>query len=175
MSGTLSFSGRSGRKEFWAWSLVAAVLLLGSALLWYVQDSITLAVPLALVAVALWVPACVRRLHDRGKSAGWVLLAVVPLVGTLWSIVALGFRRGTPGLNTYGRPVEPIDVDLVAGAFAAAPGPRLTNAMWNQPLLLGRRSATRPCPGCGGVVSGTSCGSCGTRLDAPVAATLKAS
>jgi hypothetical protein len=144
-------------------------------LLWYFTDSVALSVAVAVVAVAVWLPACGRRLHDRGKPAGWVLLAVVPVVGTLWSVVELGFRRGTPGLNRYGRSVVPIDVDLSAGAFATAPGPRLTNAMWNQPLLLGRRPGTRSCPDCGGEVTGNFCGSCGARLDAPVAVPLKAS
>lgn len=175
MSRGFSFSGRIGRGEYWVWSLVATATLLGSALLWYVLDSMALSVAGALVAVAIWVPACVRRLHDRHKPGAWVLFAMVPVIGTLWSIVELGFRRGTPGLNRYGRPVEAVEVDLTASSFDTAP--RLTNVMWNQPLLLGRRPETRSCPSCNGDNEATSmfCSTCGARLTVPATATLRAS
>jgi len=43
-----------------------------------------------------------KRFHDRGKSAWWVLIAFVPLIGFL----ELGMLPGDPGPNTYGPPPE---------------------------------------------------------------------
>ncbi|BDS09985.1 FAD-binding protein [Aureispira anguillae] len=43
-----------------------------------------------------------KRLHDVGKSAyaiGWI---VVPIVGPLWLVYQLGFRKGTVATNSYG-------------------------------------------------------------------------
>jgi Protein of unknown function (DUF805) len=161
------------------WTLAAAVILFGSALLWLYLESWFMVVPGVLVAVSLWVPACVRRLHDRNKPAVWVLLAVVPVIGTIWSIVELGFRRGTPGRNRYGRPVAAVDVVLPIDSFETESEslPRLRNAMWNQPLLLGRRPETRACPSCNRENDITSmfCDTCGDRLDAGMATRLQAS
>ena len=43
-----------------------------------------------------------RRMHDRGRSAAWLLAAAVPVLGPLWLLVELGLRKGTPGENPYG-------------------------------------------------------------------------
>ena len=43
-----------------------------------------------------------KRLHDRGKSAWWLLLLFVPLFGFLWLLVELPFLPGTAGENSYG-------------------------------------------------------------------------
>jgi len=47
-----------------------------------------------------------KRFHDRGKSAWWVLIAFVPLIGFLWVVIELGMLPGDPGPNTYGPPPE---------------------------------------------------------------------
>jgi uncharacterized membrane protein YhaH (DUF805 family) len=44
----------------------------------------------------------VKRWHDRNKSGFWVLLALVPLIGPIWTIVECGFIDGTQGENKYG-------------------------------------------------------------------------
>ena len=56
----------------------------------------------------------VKRLHDRDKSAWWMLLwallALIPFVGwilvPIWQLIELGFLEGTPGRNrtVCGRP-----------------------------------------------------------------------
>ena len=57
-----------------------------------------------LYAVAVLLPGLAvgfRRLHDIGRSAWWLLIALVPLAG---GIVLLVFAclPGTPGPNQYG-------------------------------------------------------------------------
>ena len=43
-----------------------------------------------------------KRLHDRNKSAWWLLIGLVPCIGIIWIFVELGFRRGTYGRNRFG-------------------------------------------------------------------------
>ena len=59
------------------------------------------------VALLTFVPSVsstVTRLHDRGHSAWWLLLALVPLVGVVALLVITGFLRGDGGPNRYGPP-----------------------------------------------------------------------
>jgi uncharacterized membrane protein YhaH (DUF805 family) len=63
-----------------------------------------------LVAVLTIVPSIsstVTRLHDRGHSAWWLLLALVPFVGVIALLVITGFLRGDGGPNRYGPPTRP--------------------------------------------------------------------
>ena len=41
----------------------------------------------------------VKRLNDRAKSAWWLLVAILPVVGPLWLLLTLGIRAGTQGEN----------------------------------------------------------------------------
>jgi len=54
--------------------------------------------------VLLWPSLAVqaKRWHDRDKSAWWVLINFVPLIGTIWSLVENGFLSGTPEANRFG-------------------------------------------------------------------------
>ena len=57
------------------------------------------------VLVLLLMPsmtASVARLHDCNKSAWWLLLLGIPLVGALLILVALLFFRGDRTANDYG-------------------------------------------------------------------------
>jgi uncharacterized membrane protein YhaH (DUF805 family) len=59
----------------------------------------------ALAAVlGLWMSLAVaaKRFHDRGKTAWWVLIGLVPIVGFIWYLVDLGILEGEEGANKYG-------------------------------------------------------------------------
>ena len=43
-----------------------------------------------------------KRWHDRDRSAWWVLLALLPVVGLLWLLADNGCVRGTAGRNRFG-------------------------------------------------------------------------
>jgi len=43
-----------------------------------------------------------RRLHDRGRSARWLVALAVPLVGPLWLGVEMLLLRGNRGGNAWG-------------------------------------------------------------------------
>lgn len=115
------FSGRASRQEFWmfvlfnllfamAWALVAGLLtgLLGDS---FDHDSDRLIFMYKLIAIyyaVTTVPAMavgVRRLHDTGRSGWWMLIGLVPLVGSIWLIVLM-CSDDNPGDNRYGSPPD---------------------------------------------------------------------
>ena len=67
--------------------------------------------PIAALVVTGALTTSVRRLHDRGRSAWWLLVLALPLVGPLFLAFELLFRQGTPGENQYGADprVDPTD------------------------------------------------------------------
>lgn len=87
------FEGTAGRKEFWMYAIVPAVLLVATNILttvlgiilgatgYYIGSGLSTLIGLALVCPTLGVTA--RRLHDTGKS-GWLqLIAIIPVIGGL--------------------------------------------------------------------------------------------
>ena len=99
----VDFSGRARRKEYWMFALFNVIfscvatgldmaLGLGFNLLSLLY---TLAVLLPSLAVV------VRRLHDVGKGGGWIFIAFVPLVGSIWLLVLL--LTDSEGDNRFGR------------------------------------------------------------------------
>ena len=103
-----SFQGRIGRQSFWigavvfvAISIVAAVLdlALGTA------NASGTGIIGVLVSLALIYPGlalAAKRWHDRDKSAWWILISLIPIVGWIWALVENGFLRGTNGPNRFG-------------------------------------------------------------------------
>lgn len=103
----LSLEGRISRRTFWRYGVLlllvlAAVLTLLLGIAGVPADQAEGAVNLLLLWPAVAVAA--KRWHDRDRSAWWVLLNLLPLVGWLWALVDNGFLRGSPGPNRYGPP-----------------------------------------------------------------------
>ncbi len=48
-----------------------------------------------------------KRWHDRDKSAWWILIGFIPLVGAIWTLVECGFLKGTDGPNRFGEDPVP--------------------------------------------------------------------
>lgn len=103
-----SFSGRVGRRPFWA---LMAVMFFGQilamaadfAISGYEYGVVTFIFFVSIVWPALAIQA--KRWHDRNKSAWWILLNAVPVVGPLWTIVECGFVPGTAAPNRFGPPI----------------------------------------------------------------------
>ncbi|MBC8292715.1 MAG: DUF805 domain-containing protein [Proteobacteria bacterium] len=92
------FKGRSRRSEFWWFAAVNNLVLL---MLVVVENSGLLA---ALYLLAVLIPGSavqVRRLHDTGRSAWWLLLSLVPIIGGAVLIV-FALQDSRPGANKYG-------------------------------------------------------------------------
>ncbi len=57
------------------------------------------------VGLATFVPGLTSqaaRLHDRGLSAWWLLLHLLPVIGQLVLLILVGFLPGDEGANQYG-------------------------------------------------------------------------
>jgi len=63
-----------------------------------------LALGLAYLAFGIWSGICVgiKRYHDRDKSGWWLLIQLVPVIGSVWYFVESFCLSGTPGPNRFG-------------------------------------------------------------------------
>jgi uncharacterized membrane protein YhaH (DUF805 family) len=110
----VSFSGRASRSEYWWWTLALIILfvVLGvidgaiiAPLLGLERFASNAGQPLSLLtALLILLPSIAvtaRRLHDTDRTAWWLLVGLVPLVGNL---VLLFFyvQQGTEGENQFG-------------------------------------------------------------------------
>ena len=133
----LSFQGRSNRKRFWLTGLSIFGLVMVSVLITmtaaeFLPFLALVGIPVFLVFVVALFANGARRLHDRNKSAWWLvlfyllptvlelpfrlseygppddfqaaaaLLAVLGLPFSLWGLVEMGFLKGTAGPNRFG-------------------------------------------------------------------------
>jgi uncharacterized membrane protein YhaH (DUF805 family) len=140
-----SISGRIPRSKYWLAHIGIFVGAIVCALMWapalYAQAKAAQAAGQSAEASALTLPSfgvvimvlvfsymsfCVsaKRLHDRDKSAWWILgfqipatllllgpnilpspviviLSIAAIIGWLWSLIELGFLRGTDGNNRF--------------------------------------------------------------------------
>lgn len=118
------FSGRVGRGWWWLSNLVAiAVWMMAVAVFYLIVEvaepsgdrapgelsdgGLTLLITVFIASViSVWINAAasVKRLHDRDKSAVWLMIYFVPFIGPLWLLVECGFFAGSPGDNRFGPP-----------------------------------------------------------------------
>ena len=76
------WSGRSRRSEFWGFFLINLIITASLAVLSQTGAGFAIAyLVYALVVLFPGLGVTVRRLHDCGKSGGWVLLGFVPILG----------------------------------------------------------------------------------------------
>ena len=113
-----SFQGRVNRAKFWLVHVVMWVVLLivfsailGSAAMSSDPQAALQSVGavggiilLVVYILALWIGLAIaaKRWHDRNKSAWWILIVFVPVVGPFWYLIECGFLKGTTGANKYG-------------------------------------------------------------------------
>lgn len=104
------FRGRARRAEFWWFYLftaaVAFVAAFVDALLFPGRvDSAVGYGPLTwMIILATFLPSLAvgaRRLHDTDRAATWLLIGLVPVIGTIVLLV-LYAQKGTPGPNRFG-------------------------------------------------------------------------
>jgi uncharacterized membrane protein YhaH (DUF805 family) len=105
----VDFQGRARRSEYWWWVLFTIILGIVAGILdgiidpgvpgqihaGYIGSIMNLAVFLPSLAVAA------RRLHDTNRSAFWLFLLFLIIIG--WVILIIWYcQKGTAGPNTYG-------------------------------------------------------------------------
>ncbi|WP_240136940.1 DUF805 domain-containing protein [Streptomyces sp. MUM 178J] len=95
------FGGRARRKEYWMFTLFNIIAVVLLAIIGALIESM---VPYVLYYIAILVPmiaVTVRRLHDTGRSAWWLLMYFVPLVGAIVMLVFMA-TEGQAAENKYG-------------------------------------------------------------------------
>jgi uncharacterized membrane protein YhaH (DUF805 family) len=102
------FSGRARRTEFWYFVLfniiVTIVLSLIDRLIGTFSGTANLGILSGIYSLAVVIPTLavtVRRLHDIDRTGWWILIGLIPLIGTIVLLVFY-LTPGTPGSNRYG-------------------------------------------------------------------------
>jgi uncharacterized membrane protein YhaH (DUF805 family) len=97
--------GRVGRRSFWLHGVLTLTALgvVFMALLEIAGVAPERAERLANLLVACpAIAISVKRWHDRNRSAWWVLVGLIPVIGQFWLLIDNGFLRGTRGPNRFG-------------------------------------------------------------------------
>lgn len=102
----VTFSGRANRYEYWYYILFVVIVSMVTSvidgIIFGFADQVN---PLnAIWSLATLLPSIAvlsRRLHDIGRSAWWILIVFVPLVGIIVLLV-FACTRGDDGPNQYG-------------------------------------------------------------------------
>jgi FAD/FMN-containing dehydrogenase/uncharacterized membrane protein YhaH (DUF805 family) len=88
-----SFDGVISRSGFWITLLISGYVF--AILFTLLEATVNRSSTFLLYPFLFWIitSLAVRRLRDRGKSAKWLLLGFVPLLGPLWLFIELGFCK----------------------------------------------------------------------------------
>lgn len=98
----VGFQGRARRMEYWMFTLFNVII---SIILSIVETIAGLpSVLTGLYTLAVLLPSLavtVRRLHDTGRSGWWILIGLIPLVGSIILLVFM-FLDSQNNSNQYG-------------------------------------------------------------------------
>lgn len=107
----IGFGGRA-RKEYWMFILVNLILtgvlsIIDKMLGWQRAGGEGILTTIYGILVFLpWWAVQFRRLHDTDRSAWWLLLLLIPVIGWL-VILIFNCQRGTEGNNRFGPDPKP--------------------------------------------------------------------
>lgn len=106
-----NFNGRARRSEYWYYILMNIIIMIGLQILIGIGAATNapilagiLGIVYLIYALGTFIPSlavAVRRLHDAGKSGWFLLISLIPLIGSIWLLVIL-CTEGTAGENEYG-------------------------------------------------------------------------
>ena len=94
------FTGRARRSEYWFWTLAVVI---GAIVAIIIDSIIGINLFYIVFALAVLVPGVavgVRRLHDISKSGWWILLSLIPLIGSI--VLIIWFVGDSHPDNEYG-------------------------------------------------------------------------
>ena len=113
----LSFNGRIGRTTFWKCFVSLVVLYFVAGIIEVILEA--LGVPsesVEIVGIIFWflilwpnLAIQAKRWHDLDKSTWWICIVLIPIVGSIWALIQLGFKKGTEGDNRFGPDLRPIE------------------------------------------------------------------
>jgi uncharacterized membrane protein YhaH (DUF805 family) len=92
--------GRISRQQWWIGVGILFVVSIVSSMLFGNEGIVPFIIGILMLVAGIMLH--IKRCHDRGKSAWWCLLLIIPIVGFIWAIIDLGILPGTQGANEYG-------------------------------------------------------------------------
>jgi uncharacterized membrane protein YhaH (DUF805 family) len=94
--------GRMARR--WYWFASVGVIALFLFLLPLIDAVANRWLTIVAFLPLYWILFCLmsQRCHDVGISSAWLGVLVLPIIGIVWCVAVLGFRRGDLGENQYG-------------------------------------------------------------------------
>lgn len=98
-----AFSGRACRTEFWMFALFNFIIYIVLIVMGEVLG-IPRQIPANLYSLAVLLPSIAvsaRRLHDTDRSGLWLLIAFIPVIGSIVLFIYF-VLPSTPGSNSYG-------------------------------------------------------------------------
>jgi uncharacterized membrane protein YhaH (DUF805 family) len=110
-----SFQGRATRSDLWLrftlpYAAIAMILgmVIGASVSTSGEDP-GVAIGAAGILgffylIALWpnLAVAIKRAHDRDHSGWFILVGLIPVIGSIWLFIELGCLRGTVGDNRFG-------------------------------------------------------------------------
>ena len=116
------FEGRAQRQEYWFFLLFNILISIALSMLdgALVVTGSGIGVLSLIYALAVFLPGLavtVRRLHDTDRSGWWVLIGLVPVIGSIVLLVFMAID-GTPGPNRFGSNPKDQPVDTAGDASA---------------------------------------------------------
>jgi uncharacterized membrane protein YhaH (DUF805 family) len=102
------FNGRARRMEYWYFVLFNIIVLIVLSLIDVLLGTFNIVRGVGLLSgiysLAVLIPTLavtIRRLHDIDRTGWWILINLIPLIGTIVLLV-FELTPGTPGSNRYG-------------------------------------------------------------------------
>lgn len=98
------FSGRARRKEFWMFYLINILISWGLGLFDLLLGTNFFNIVYLIYALFTFIPylaVSARRLHDIGKTAWYMLLVFLPIIGWIWLLI-LWCMEGESRPNEWG-------------------------------------------------------------------------
>ena len=99
----VGFTGRARRSEFWYWTLFQIIVGIVASILDRAVFDRNNAAFSVIVGLGLLLPSlavAVRRLHDSGRTGWWLLIGLIPVIGTI--ILIVFYVQDSHGDNKYG-------------------------------------------------------------------------
>lgn len=119
------FTGRSRRSEYWLFTLLYVLVYLACVVVVTVFGerslaALLMALVLTVFVLGSFIPSLAvsfRRLHDINRSAWWLLIAFLPIIGGLVLLI-FDIQDGTPGDNRFGPDPKGRPSPSVVAAFS---------------------------------------------------------
>lgn len=97
----VTFSGRAHRREYWMFFLINFCISVALNIVSEATGLVLLSIIYSLAVLLPTLAVTSRRLHDTGRSAWWLLISFIPIIGMI-ALLVLCALEGDQNNNQYG-------------------------------------------------------------------------